>query len=101
MKKETAFSKKHIAEVSKRLREYEKVIAADEFVRLDNCDVCETVPLGAPGSKCLGCLFSTKSGTYGCSGRHGVGASCYTKAQQRHQFKHLLKRLAGHGYEFK
>lgn len=94
------FTKEHVEAVSKRLREYEKALASKEFVLLEMCDVCETVPDVDDEDPCAGCLFNYyKDGSFCMTSKDGlVGARCRTKQQQRAQFRHLLGQLDKNGW---
>lgn len=99
------FTEKHVKAVSERLREYEKVLASKEFVRLEMCDVCETVRDRDKGT-CTGCLFHHCDDNYGFSNcmtsKHArIGSRCVTKEQQLVQFQYLLGQLDKNGWEFR
>lgn len=103
-----SFTKEHIDAVSARLRLYEKVLEPGKpFQRLPSCHACETA------SHCGECLFCTDRGAevpYDTprGGREScfsptlmdTGAYCETKAEQRRQFRHLLRIVRLNGYDF-
>lgn len=91
-------NKAHVNAVSARLRDYERVLKAKEFIPLEPCNICRTVDY-----QCRDCLFNGDDAYSGCFNptNDRCGDGCNTKAEQRAQFKHLLKRLDECDYEFK
>ena len=89
------YSKKHIAAVQARLREYERVLALPRFERLPWCNICNTLKDDSCEDEgCLDCLLGY------CAFKGDFGANRNTKTEQRAQFAHLKKMLAKNGYVF-
>ena len=90
------YSKLNVDAVTVRMRQYEEVLAAPEFVQLDSCDVCDTV-----STDCLKCLFYTWDEDEDCMDTDTqLGAACETKKAQRGQQQFLLSQMAKNGWEF-
>lgn len=82
------YTRRNLAAAARRFKEYEEVLSKREFVQLESCDVCGTVPF------CDNCIFNY------CQGPHGYGADCWDQGEQRDQFKFLVGRVEEKGYKY-
>ena len=96
-------SKKTLKAVTKRLRQYERVIESGKFEPMGSCDICATTYTICFYRRCWRCPFDGDSHfEAGCVNLYReTGVHCTSMSQIKYQYRHLLNQLEKNGYEFK